>query len=798
MARSAVILSGDDFCSAFLPAPTRKPRAGSSQKHILTTLHDADALTHSEISERFIGAMNERILVPGVKLSTYLPSHTGQNPATTQAGFFRSEQISESELPSWAAQTVPVVFARHVVGGDPFGHETCNDVYEEIDAAAERRTILDQLTATADLLFTAQHRVFLFFLLVIGRTFRLLRWDRAGIIATTSVDYLEDPQTLHDYLWRISLLDDAALGFDPSATRVLSGDVDSRLMDFVSLMDPNDADHTERALDGNDTNHHSVFQYVRTMFRTSLASDWPRYKIHVRSDGKVRNFLVGQPLFRASGVFGRGTRGYVALDCETHRFVWLKDAWRAVHIITGREGDILQKLNRAGVENVPTLVCHGDVDDQFTITGDWWERGQPHSFTSFPPSSPTLSGSPSPGSKKRKREQEDAQRSHVPTDGPLRQHQHYRIAVAEVALPLKKFRNGRQLASIVLDAIKAHHQAATNPKTLLLHRDVSGGNILIYPQVKRDQNGANLAVVWTGLLSDWELSKPVDDERAPSHATQTDQLGTYQFMSVNLLSRPAQPVRVSDELESFFHVLVYYSLHYLRSNCAHPMSYIDNYFHNYAGPGFLYTCGWKSLAMEVDEWLSTRFPHRPLLFLSPMDELLDTLLKCFRAHYKVLQDDLRKAAPPTPPLSPMDPDKPRQGLAPIAIPKIVYFGEDAERPHHDSDEDDEDEDDDDETPTPEDRERAQRIRDHKFVLDHFERVLQSPDWPEDDRIPSQQLKSSVPGSLDGKRDCSRPHPASNKKRRIAGPERITSLPTRLHASSRRTRPPPYTLPMRVR
>ncbi|EJF60931.1 hypothetical protein DICSQDRAFT_170786 [Dichomitus squalens LYAD-421 SS1] len=706
MARSAaVILTGDDFSRAFLPAAkARNIQAEGLQKHVLTTLHDADVLTQSEISEHFIEAMNERILVPGVKMSTYLPSQTGQNKSTTQAGLFRSEQISASKLPSWTAQIVPVVFARHVVGGDPFSHETCNDVYEEIDAAAERRTILNQLTATAELLFTAQHRVFLFFLLVIGRNIRLLRWDRAGIIATTSVDYLEDPQTLHDYLWRISLLHDAALGFDSSATRLLPGDVDSRLMDFVSLMDPNDADHTERALDGNDMNRLSVFQYVRTMFRTSLGSDWPRYKIHIRSNGKVRNFLVGQPVLRASEVFGCGTRGYVALDCETHHFVWLKDMWWAAHIITGREGDILQKLNRAGVENVPTLVCHGNVYDQINITGHWWERGQSQSFPSFPPSSPTLSGSPFSGSKKRKREQDDAQQSHLPTDGPLRQHQHYRIAVAEVALPLKKFRNGRQLASIVLDTIKAHHQAATNPKTLLLHRDVSGGTILIIPQVKRDQNGANLAVVWTGLLSDWEYSKPVDDERAPSHATQTDQLGTYQFMPVNLLSRPAQAVRISDELESFFHVLVYYSLRHLRSNCAHPISYIDNYFHNYAGPGFLYTCGWKSLVMEVDEWLSTRFPHRPLLFRSPVDELLDTLLKCFRAHYRVLQDDLRKAAPPTPPLPPMDPDKPGQGLAPIAIPKIVYFGEDAEHPHRDSDEDDEDEDDNDETPTPEDRE----------------------------------------------------------------------------------------------
>ncbi len=54
----------------------------------------------------------------------------------------------------------------------------------------------------------------------------------------------------------------------------------------------------------------------------------------------------------------------------------------------------------------------------------------------------------------------------------------------------------------------AHFQAATKPKLKLLHRDISGGNILIVPSILEDDNGAEIQ--WKGILTDWEMSKPQD------------------------------------------------------------------------------------------------------------------------------------------------------------------------------------------------------------------------------------------------------------------------------------------------
>ena len=470
-----------------------------------------------------------------------------EEPSTTRAAIFPPHDVPEGDLPLGVDQIVSLEFRSHRRGIDPFDHNVVGGPQKA------RQRLFDGLSSVSELVFATQQRVFFFMLLFIGRSFRLLRWDRAGVTTTPSIDYFEHPETLYDILWRLSHLDDGALGLDPSATRLCSADVDFLRMDIAALPDPTDVSHSERQLEEKDIPHPFVFEYVRSTFRATLQSDWPRYKLQVPDGHHTRDYLIGKPVFRASDMTGRGTRGYVALDCKTGRFVWLKDAWRASYAISETEGDMLSRLNDAGVENVPTLVCHGDVSNQVTVTGDIWERQHPLPSPSrrslSPPPSTTFSSSSSPGSKKRKRDvvapgsTSSFHRPHATarSNCPLRQHRHYRIVVEEVCMPLKDFQYGRQLLLVVLDCLRgeftsclilspanvsflAHHQAATKPTTQLLHRDISGGNILIYPRVRRDRNGRNPQMVWSGLLSDWELAKPIDTVEAASKATQEERM----------------------------------------------------------------------------------------------------------------------------------------------------------------------------------------------------------------------------------------------------------------------------------
>ncbi|KAI0707493.1 hypothetical protein C8T65DRAFT_576761, partial [Cerioporus squamosus] len=53
------------------------------------------------------------------------------------------------------------------------------------------------------------------------------------------------------------------------------------------------------------------------------------------------------------------------------------------------------------------------------------------------------------------------------------------------------------------------------------------------------------------LLADWELSKPIVDKPTAKYPRQPERTGTWQFMSVALLSW-AKSVEICDELEAFF------------------------------------------------------------------------------------------------------------------------------------------------------------------------------------------------------------------------------------------------------
>lgn len=77
---------------------------------------------------------------------------------------------------------------------------------------------------------------------------------------------------------------------------------------------------------------------------------------------------------------------------------------------------------------------------------------------------------------------------------------------------------------ILTTACIAHHRVATDPQTRLLHRDISSGNVMIYPKIKRHGAARRTSMVWTGILTDWELSKPVDADKAPSEMLQVHRL----------------------------------------------------------------------------------------------------------------------------------------------------------------------------------------------------------------------------------------------------------------------------------
>ncbi len=394
------------------------------------------------------------------------------------AGWYYPRDAPEDRTPYWGNQVIPVEFKGDETGDDPFDDEKDNISSE----ALSRKEARGQMITYSELLHVIQQRTALFMLIIIGRRARFTRWDRSGTVVTRAFNYVDHWELFCDILWRIGSCSQAQLGFDPTATRVYDDDADYAIMYRAATM-VDTVDYSERVLKGGKLPP-GEFEYVRKMFKDSIVPGWPRYRVKIpievpgeakpESEKTFRDFLIGKPAFRAKGMAGRGTRGYVALDCAQKRFVWLKDAWRANYEFVEREGDILAALNQAQVTNVPTMLCHGDIGGQTTETPDWWARrnevcgnSESTSVSSTSGSSHTFVDSISSKGKKRQRDDDDDEGSGTKIEScPLRLHQHYRPVVREVAMPLDRFEYPQQLVQVIFDCVLGE-----SPITWSLHAD---------------------------------------------------------------------------------------------------------------------------------------------------------------------------------------------------------------------------------------------------------------------------------------------------------------------------------------
>ncbi|PIL33392.1 hypothetical protein GSI_04012 [Ganoderma sinense ZZ0214-1] len=432
--------------------------------------------------------------------------------------------------------------------------ETEQDAFDENQPNGEptgdkRRDALGQAFSYVELIVKRQHRMFVFMLFFLGNSVRIARFDRSGVFVTRKFDYKIDGQFLVDFLHRYSRLSDTERGYDPTVSRIL----------------PNTPLYNAMRQRANDKKEDDPRDYVRALFYKSLNTQWPWWKVEVhaheprgktrkqRNHTVIRKFAVGMPHFQAPGVAGRGTRGYVALPvqdddtiAEDADFVYLKDAWRVDHDGIDQEGLTLQFLNDQHVKYVPTLLCHGDLPGQVTKSQDHWQ-----SFHS------------------------DQKKV------PLKRHQHYRLVVKEVGLPLEEFEDRSfELCAAIFCCLIAHSQAF---KAGIIHRDISAGNMLLC----MGEDGE-----WYGLLNDWELSKKTDF--GSPEGRQPDRTGTWQYMSAHALNNPCRRIVIQDELESFFHVLIYYAVRFLPHNLddKHVGQFLHDYFDAYCPhvEGY-YRCG---------------------------------------------------------------------------------------------------------------------------------------------------------------------------------------------------------------
>ncbi|CAA7269104.1 unnamed protein product [Cyclocybe aegerita] len=246
-------------------------------------------------------------------------------------------------------------------------------------------------------------------------------------------------------------------------------------------------------------------------------------------DGSVREVIAREPLSEPDSLTGRSTRAFPVYDLKEKKVMFLKDTWRADLPGMDQETDLLRLLNEAGVQHVPKLVDGGDVVGV----------GEYHTTHSHLSENATWRA------------------------GPLAElvpRAHHRFLEDFMGIELKRFKNPRELIQGVADAFEAHRQALY--KCGILHRDVSVKNVML------DRGGR-------GVLNDWDMAKkvgipgeplpPAPPETPKRHCYRT---GTWYFMAAGLLGDPLKFHTLQDDIESFFWVVFYYSLHFLPNSLS--------------------------------------------------------------------------------------------------------------------------------------------------------------------------------------------------------------------------------------
>ncbi|KAH8984957.1 hypothetical protein EDB92DRAFT_1459802 [Lactarius akahatsu] len=245
------------------------------------------------------------------------------------------------------------------------------------------------------------------------------------------------------------------------------------------------------------------------------------HKFLVRDDhtlnGQIKYFIAPSAVWDSEALFGRSTFGYIAYDPETTNLVYLKDFWRTERDGIQKEGDVYRELHDAQVPNIAKLGLAGDV-----------------------PLLPECGRTDSPAVQRTMTQ--EFVKDWCPGQPRVDPYVHYRLVLETLGEPLHRFKSTRELCKVIRDAIAAHTEAYE--RVGILHRDVSAGNILITE--KR-----------SGILIDWDLSKKVVKEGS-GKKRQHSRTGTWQFISIARLQEPStRPHEVSDDLESFFWVLLY-------------------------------------------------------------------------------------------------------------------------------------------------------------------------------------------------------------------------------------------------
>ncbi|KAJ3534459.1 hypothetical protein NMY22_g6918 [Coprinellus aureogranulatus] len=332
-----------------------------------------------------------------------------------------------------------------------------------------------ELAAYAGATMATQYLSHLFTVVVAGNLARLTRWDRCSAVVTEAFDITLKPLFLFGFFQRLRQLTTEQRGISP---------------------------HVQPATAAEE-------QLARTLMTHISPELWlgiPGEHLEMAVGIETQRFLkltFESPVDAASGSL-RFVKHY-----------WRQEGFRP-------EATVYKRLEQYDVNNVPRMVCGGDLgpttQGQVHLSERWVRKESSlNVFTLY---------------------------EHV-------------VVLDTIGRNLIDFDTAHQLVSSLADAMEAYEDALQ--KAQVMHCNISSHNIVIVrDHISEEKPG------WKGILIDWEHAIFMDDAGAESQLSH--RVGTWRFMSHHLAENPSAKRCAIDSRESGSYVLYWIALHHLRHN----------------------------------------------------------------------------------------------------------------------------------------------------------------------------------------------------------------------------------------
>ncbi|KAJ3520577.1 hypothetical protein NMY22_g12693 [Coprinellus aureogranulatus] len=338
-------------------------------------------------------------------------------------------------------------------------------------------------SAYAGATMATQYLSHLFTVIVAGNLARLIRWDRCSAVVTEAFDITLKPLFLFEFFQRLRQLTTEQRGISPhvqpatAAEEQLARTLMAHISPELWLGIP--GEHLKKSVD-IDTQ-----RFLKLTFGG-------------------RSFIIPSPHCTRRGFlpFGKGTRACVAVDATSGSLLFVKHYWRQEGFRP--EATVYKRLEQYDVNNVPRMVCGGDLGPT--------TQGQVHLNERWVLKGPSLN--------------------------VYTLHEHI-IVLDTVGRNLIDFDSAHQLISCFADAMEAYEEALQ--KAQVMHCNISAHNILIV----RDH---------------------ISEEQPAFEGQLSLRVGTWRFMSHHLSENPSAKRCAIDSRESGFYVLYCIALHHLKHN----------------------------------------------------------------------------------------------------------------------------------------------------------------------------------------------------------------------------------------